>query len=110
MRKETTAEMLAAKANDGAVSKSVGWEGNFNDMALKTVIRRLLSKYGYLSIEMSKAISEDAEPQGASEGEPQTIDLDNTQYEEVDTSTGEVKKDAPKAEKEAEKAPDMPEY
>lgn len=50
--KNTTVEELMAKANDGVVSKKVGWEGNFNDMALKTVIRRLLSKYGFLSVEM----------------------------------------------------------
>lgn len=32
---KTTVEQLAAKANDGNVAKKVGWEGNFNDMALK---------------------------------------------------------------------------
>ena len=37
------------------------WEGNFNDMALKTVIRRLLSKYGYLSIKMQSALGHDTE-------------------------------------------------
>lgn len=34
----------------------VGWEGDFNSMAVKTVLRRLLSKFGYLSIEMMDAI------------------------------------------------------
>ena len=52
VKKETTVAQLIAKANDGIIGKKVGWEGNFNDMALKTVIRRLLSKYGYLSVEM----------------------------------------------------------
>lgn len=47
---------LAQKAPDG---KKVGWLGNFNDMAIKTCVRRLLNKYGYLSIEMQSAISED---------------------------------------------------
>lgn len=37
-----------------------GWEGNFNDMALKTVLRRLLSKYGLLSIEMQNVIASEA--------------------------------------------------
>lgn len=52
VKKETTIDQLEKLANTSVVSKKVGWEGNFNDMALKTVIRRLLSKYGYLSIEM----------------------------------------------------------
>jgi len=32
-------------------SNKVGWMGNFHGMAQKTVIRNLLSKYGYLSVE-----------------------------------------------------------
>ena len=50
-------------ANDQAVNGpqqgKVGWEGDFNSMAIKTVLRRLLSKYGYLSIEMMSALAED---------------------------------------------------
>lgn len=54
----TTVEQLIEKANQGASEKkSVGWEGNFNDMAIKTVVRRLLSKYGYLSVEMQNAMA-----------------------------------------------------
>ena len=64
--KNTTVEQLIAKANDGIVSKKVGWEGNFNDMALKTTIRKLLSKYGFLSIEMENALSKDEEQDAAS--------------------------------------------
>ncbi|HON20761.1 MAG TPA: recombinase RecT [Bacteroidales bacterium] len=41
--------------------KKVGWMGNFHGMAIKTVIRLLLSKYGYLSIEMQEAIAHDEE-------------------------------------------------
>lgn len=101
IKKDTTIAQLIAKANDGIVSKSVGWEGNFNDMALKTVIRRLISKYGYLSIKMQSAIGHDAESESralaarndalqiASE-QPQTVAIDETQYEVVDTETGEV--------------------
>ena len=64
--KNTTVEQLIAKANDGIVSKKIGWEGNFNDMALKTTIRKLLSKYGYLSIEMQNTLSKDEEQDAAS--------------------------------------------
>lgn len=47
---------LAGKDNTG-----IGWLGGFDDMALKTVLRLLLSKYGYLSVEMQTALSGDSE-------------------------------------------------
>ena len=67
VKKETTVAQLIAKANDGIIGKKVGWEGNFNDMALKTVIRRLLSKYGYLSVEMQNAMAHDVEDEAMPE-------------------------------------------
>jgi len=61
LKKDTTVESLIALANVpfNAESKSVGWLGNFHDMALKTTVRLLLSKYGYLSVEMQSAVSDD---------------------------------------------------
>lgn len=108
--KNTTIEQLIAKANDGIVSKKVGWEGNFNDMALKTVIRRLLSKYGYLSVEMQNAISKDVDEQEmsgrneliAENANKQVININEGNFEVVDTETGEIKNGA--AADEAEKA------
>ena len=99
INKNTTIEQVIAKANDGIVSKKVGWEGNFNDMALKTTIRKLLSKYGYLSVEMQNAISKDVDEQDAvsrkdiieEQANKQTITIDETSYEEDDTETGEIK-------------------
>ena len=95
---ETTVAQLIAKANDGIIGKKVGWEGNFNDMALKTVIRRLLSKYGYLSVEMQNAMARDVEDDAMSRRNDaldnagaQMVDLSTTEYEEVDPETGEVK-------------------
>lgn len=98
INKNTTIEQLIAKANDGIVSKKVGWEGNFNDMALKTTIRKLLSKYGYLSVEMQNALSKDVEEQEMTsrndiieeQANKQTITIDESSYEEVDTETGEI--------------------
>lgn len=99
MKKETTVAQLIAKANDGIIGKKVGWEGNFNDMALKTVIRRLLSKYGYLSVEMQNAMAHDVEDEAMSNrndtldnAAAQTVDLSATEYEEVDTETGKSRK------------------
>ena len=98
VKKETTVAQLIAKANDGIVSKKVGWEGNFNDMALKTVIRRLLSKYGYLSVEMQNAMAHDVEDEAMTNRNDalgnagaQMVDLSTTEYEEIDPETGEVK-------------------
>lgn len=90
--KELTVEKLIEKAQSGVTSTTVGWEGNFNDMALKTVIRRLLSKYGYLSVEMVNAISKDEEIDNAAavrNGE-NAEDLTTVDVEGVDVTTGEV--------------------
>lgn len=109
INKDTTINQLIDKANDGIVSKKVGWEGNFNDMALKTVIRRLLSKYGFLSVEMQNAISKDVDLDNSEtdrndmiseEANKKVIDIDSV---EVDTETGEIK-NADKADE------DMPNY
>ena len=55
-------DMAQAQAQNGPVQGMVGWKGDFNAMAQKTVLRRLLSKYGFLSIEMMNALADD-EPQ-----------------------------------------------
>ena len=56
-------DMAQAQAQNGPVGGQVGWVGDFNAMAQKTVLRRLLSKYGFLSIEMMNALSDDEQPQ-----------------------------------------------
>lgn len=102
IKRDTTVAQLIEKANNGITSKSVGWEGNFNDMALKTVIRRVLSKYGYLSIKMQNALSDDVnaetkamqsrdEALQVAEAQPIDLDVTTVDYEEVvNESTGEV--------------------
>ena len=62
IKKEVTVEQLKALADMPVStddSKTVGWLGNFHSMGVKTVVRNLLSKYGYLSVEMQTAISDD---------------------------------------------------
>lgn len=102
MPKGTKPETLMEKANDGTVSKQVGWLGNFNDMALKTCIRRLIGKYGYMSIEMQDAYASDINGDKALEERQDVVEntanvaIDVTKMvEEVDTATGEVKNSAP---------------
>ena len=55
-------DMAQSQSQNGPIQGQVGWKGDFNAMAQKTVLRRLLSKYGFLSIEMMNALADD-EPQ-----------------------------------------------
>ncbi|MCJ7821270.1 MAG: recombinase RecT, partial [Bacteroidales bacterium] len=55
--KAVTIQSLMALAGKDPVG--LGWTGGFDGMALKTVLRNLLSKYGYLSIEMQTALTSD---------------------------------------------------
>lgn len=94
--KGITVDLLVAKANAPSISGSQGWTGDFKSMALKTVIRQLLGKYGYLSLEMMTAIDGDTKIEGASEEERErivqttaatSIDLDADAYEEIKEPT-----------------------
>lgn len=51
-------DMAQEQASNGP-GQGVGWSGDYNAMATKTVLRHLLSKWGYLSIEMMNAIKYD---------------------------------------------------
>lgn len=99
--KETTVDQLIKLAKANTAGKKVGWMGNFNDMAIKTVIRRLISKYGYLSVDMQKAVIADTnadEVEGRDEliqenGNRKDLNLENADYEEiVDKETGEIQR------------------
>lgn len=57
----TLIERAQAQALHGP-EPGVGWWSNFNAMARKTVLRRLLSQYGYLTIDMMMAIDKDEKP------------------------------------------------
>lgn len=59
---QTLMDRAQAQAQNGP-EPGVGWYANFNAMARKTVLRRLLSQYGYLSIEMMQALASDEKPQ-----------------------------------------------
>jgi recombination protein RecT len=48
------------------------WKSNFDAMAIKTVIRNLLSKWGILSIQMQEAVAKDETPQNF---DPETGEL-----------------------------------
>lgn len=88
LKKETTVESLinlaALPVSD---SNAVGWMGNFHGMAIKTVIRNLLSKYGYLSVEMQNAIADDYEGETSGNAPedktPVVLDAEAVVYEDV---------------------------
>lgn len=108
MKAATTVEMLEQLANTATAGKKVGWEGNFNDMALKTVIRKLLSKYGYLSVEMQGAMANDEEQayqhdNMMTNANSQVINIDASSYEVLDS--GNAKSEAPTAEAPASDGP-----
>lgn len=50
---------IAQEQASNGPGQGVGWNGDYNAMATKTVLRHLLSKWGYLSIEMMNAFSMD---------------------------------------------------
>ncbi len=92
VKRETTIDQLLTKANAPEAVKAVGWEGDFTAMALKTVIRRLFGKYGYLTLQMQGAMENEAKDENAAanarEQMVQTtaatnIDLDAAAYEEI---------------------------
>ena len=88
MTNQQLAEMAQKQAESGPGS-SVGWYGNFNDMATKTVLRRLLSKYGYLSIEMQNAMTVDDIPTAEEQRDAEFAEAKEVMV--VDAETGEIK-------------------
>lgn len=79
---------MAQKQAETGPGNSVGWYGNFNDMATKTVLRRLLSKYGYLSIEMQNAMSVDDIPTSETQRDAEFAEVKEVMT--VDAETGEI--------------------
>lgn len=87
MTNQQLAEMAQKQAELGP-GNTVGWYGNFNDMATKTVLRRLLSKYGYLSIEMQTAMTVDDVPTAEEQRDSEFAEAKNVIT--VNADTGEV--------------------
>lgn len=90
---KTTAESLKKLALKQAAEGSgdgVGWYSNFESMALKTVLRRLLSKWGELSIESNDIINLDEAPAVSSATERDMQFTEAKEVATVDTATGEI--------------------
>lgn len=93
MSKEDMVE-YAQKYSPAYNSKYSPWQTEFDKMAQKTVLRRLIGTYGPMSIEMTKALENDdvgkTPHQEMKENANQTVIDVQAQEVTVDTNTGEV--------------------
>ena len=80
------------------------WQTKFDEMALKTVIRNIISKYGVMSVEFANAVAEDTSVEERIEGEI----VENANKTPL-TSPEEVKHDDKEAARPEEESPDVPE-
>ena len=99
-----TLKELALKQAASGVSDGVGWYSNFESMALKTVLRRLLSKWGELSIENNDILNIDEAPSAEQQRDEEFAEA--KEVIEVDPETGEIKQPAgedPEAQTETKK-------
>lgn len=90
--KDTTAESLkeiALRQAEKGSSEGVGWYSNFESMAIKTVLRRLISKWGELSIESADITQIDEAPSAEQRRDEEFAEVKEVVV--VDSETGEVK-------------------
>lgn len=91
MEKHAKTYSQTYKSKKDYVVKSSKWTTDFDAMAIKTVLKLLLSKYGILSIEMQKAIQTDQaiiknEVAEGAEIDENTVEYaDNEQEESIET-------------------------
>jgi recombination protein RecT len=89
---------IAIEQAEKGSSEGVGWYSNFESMAIKTVLRRLLSKWGELSIESNNDIlSMDESPNMPAEQQRDEEFAEVKEVVTVDAETGEVTHEQPSA-------------
>lgn len=84
---EKLKEMALKQAANGS-GEGVGWYSNFESMAIKTVLRRLLSKWGELSIESNDITNLDEAPSAIVQRDEEFAEAKNVIT--ISTDTGEV--------------------
>lgn len=85
-------KQLALNQAAKGVSDGVGWKSNFESMALKTVLRRLLSKWGELSIENNDILNIDEAPSAEQQRDEEFAE--DKKVIVVDPETGEINQPA----------------
>lgn len=88
---EKLKEMALKQAANGS-GEGVGWYSNFESMAIKTVLRRLLSKWGELSIESNDITNLDEAPSAIVQRDEEFAEAKKVIV--VDAETGELKQPA----------------
>lgn len=84
-------ETWAKRYSPSYTSNYSPWKTEFDKMAQKTVIRRLMSTYGAMSMEMQNVVDEDPD----NEAKVNRDIAANANIIEVDVTSGEVKETAP---------------
>lgn len=87
-----TLKNLALRQAASGVSDGVGWYSNFESMALKTVLRRLLSKWGELSIENNDILNIDEAPSAEQQRDEEFAEAKEVIV--VNDETGEINQPA----------------
>lgn len=98
--KKEEVEAHGKKYSPSYTSAYSPWQKNFDEMAIKTVLRHLIQRYGIMSIEMAAALDSETEasPYNESEERANTVDIDFTEVAEVEEPAfpdGTVTLDAP---------------
>lgn len=99
---EKLKEMALKQAVNGS-GDGVGWQSNFESMAIKTVLRRLLSKWGELSIESNDITNLDEAPSAIVQRDEEFAEAKNVITINADTGQAvdaeEVHDEQPQAQK-----------
>ena len=82
--------------------KTSPWKTNFDDMALKTMVRQGLSKYGIMSVEMASAMQADRDDEASAQAEVN----ENMASEVIDITDPATDLGEPKSELKSEAATD----
>ncbi len=90
-------EAHAKKYSKSYAHSNSAWKTNFDEMAMKTVLRNLLSHYGFLSVEMMTAMDNDIKAESEVRDEEimqhankEEISVEDVEYEEQKPEQGET--------------------
>jgi len=92
---------VAIKQSVNGEGGGLGWYAGFQDMAEKTVLRQLLTKWGELSVDAEQIINADEKPTALQQRDAEFAEAKEVLI--VDAETGEIKQPSAKSEVAAQK-------